>query len=337
MDKKRREKTSFKTEITKKKRIGTLYAVSEQVTSYEQCGITSKKHQFLKQFGIGFFQVHQFEGLSIIILDVILKEDLKLEGELHNDFLEMSFLIEGEQIIKINGIAKDLIYESQECYFLYLTNIKGSISYHKRKRLKEVKIRMSNDFIKRHKLNEAYNVLENYSLLKHQDNCLKPLCTKTQDILSEILTDKRKGLLKRLFLESKVLELVALKLETKSVNTKSINASPSDNLIKKLYKVQHFISSDLSIQHSIHQLSRQIGLNDFVLKKEFKILFGKTIFEYAIELRMDKARQLLLHSKKPIYEISELVGYKNSTHFTAAFKKIEGITPKKYRSTSENE
>lgn len=331
MDKKRREKTSLKTEIQNLKKINTLSVVTELIASKEQCGILSKKFQFLKQFGIGYFQTHQFEGLSITIFDVLFKQNLLLEGTLYDDFLEMSFLIEGEQIIKIEGVNQDLIYESQECYLLYLENIKGSITYRKRKRLKEVKIRMSIDFIKRHKLNEEYDIAEKYSLLQLQSNFLKPLCSKTQDILSEILTDQRKGLLKRLFLESKTLELIALKLETSSQETKTSSSLPTDNLVKKLYQVQHVVSSDLSIQYSIHQLSRQIGLNDFVLKKEFKVLFGKTIFEYATELRMEKAKQLLLHSKKPIYEISELVGYKNSTHFTAAFKKIEGITPKKYR------
>ncbi|WP_233558476.1 helix-turn-helix transcriptional regulator [Aquimarina sp. BL5] len=331
MDKKRREKTSLKTEIQNLKKINTLSAVTELIASKEQCGILSKKIQFLKQFGVGYFQTHQFEGLSITIFDVLFKQNLLLEGTLYDDFLEMSFLIEGEQIIKIEGVSQDLIYESQECYLLYLENIKGSITYRKRKRLKEVKIRMSIDFIKRHKLNEEYDIAEKYSLLQLQSHFLKPLCSKTQDILSEILTDQRKGLLKRLFLESKTLELIALKLETSSQETKTSSSLPTDNLVKKLYQIQHMVSSDLSTKYSIHQLSRQIGLNDFVLKKEFKVLFGKTIFEYATELRMEKAKQLLLHSKKPIYEISELVGYKNSTHFTAAFKKIEGITPKKYR------
>jgi len=335
MDKKRRKKTSLKTEIPKKNKIDTLYDVTRLISNGERCGIVSKKFQFKEQFGIGYFQTHQFEGLSIIIFDVLFKQDLLIEGTLQDDFLEMSFLIEGEQIIKIKGVTDDLIYESQECYLLYLENIKGSISYHKRKRLKEIKIRMSIDFIKRHKLNEEYDITEKYSLLKLQSHFLKPLCSKTQEIVSEILIDKRKGLLKRLFLESKTLELVALKLETTVTSAKSIGTAPSDNLVKKLYQVQHMVSSDLSIQHPIHQLSRQVGLNDFVLKKEFKILFSKTIFEYATELRMDKARQLLLHTKKPIYEISELVGYKNSTHFTAAFKKIEGITPKKYRGNTE--
>ena len=123
-------------------------------------------------------------------------------------------------------------------------------------------------------------------------------------------------------------------LDSQSTNKSEI-ANSVDNVVKKLYQTQHLISSDLSIQYSIQQLARQTGLNDFTLKKEFKRVFGKTIFEYASELRMEKAKQLLLHSKKPIYEISELIGYKNSTHFTAAFKKNEGITPKKYRDATK--
>ena len=31
-----------------------------------------------------------------------------------------------------------------------------------------------------------------------------------------------------------------------------------------------------------------------------------------------------------IYEISEMVGYKDSDYFTRIFKKVTGVTPKKY-------
>ena len=334
MDKKRRKKTSPTTNKILEKPINSLYSITTLNQVSEQCGITSKKHTFLEIYGSGTFEIHQFDGLSIMMFDAVFKRDIVIEGYIPDQFLELSFLIEGEQIIKIEGLPQDLIYEGQECYFLYLSAIKGTISYRKRKSFKEVKIRMTMDFIKRHRLDAAYNILENYSLLKVKDDFLRPLCPKTQDILSEILTDQRKGLLKRLFLESKTLELIALKLETPNTS-KTKTATQSDHLIKKLYQTQHIISSDLSIQYSIQQLSKKIGLNDFVLKKEFKQLFGKTIFEYATELRMKKAKQLLQHSTKPIYEISELVGYKNSTHFTAAFKKIESITPKVYRNNTK--
>ncbi len=329
MDKIRRKKASNNHRVSDQKYIDSLYAIAELVSSHEQCGMFSKKYNVSKEYGQGFFWVHRFEGVSILILDMLLTDNLVIEGALHTEVLEMSFLIEGEQIVAIDGISKDIVYEDQESYLLFLNDIKGKIQYRKRKQLKEIKIRMDMSFIQRHKIDKEYAILEQHSLIDTQKNFLHPLCATTQDILSEVLTDKRTGLLKRLFLESKVLALMGLKLEMNADTHTSTTAA--DHLIKKLYQVQHMIASELSTQYSIHQIARKVGVNDFVLKKEFKVLFGQTIFEYATELRMDKAKKLLLHSKKPVYEISESVGYKNATHFTAAFKKIEGITPRQFR------
>ena len=127
------------------------------------------------------------------------------------------------------------------------------------------------------------------------------------------------------------MELVTVQLSLKEETHKPTFTTQNNKSLKKLYEIQHLIASNLTKQFSIQELSTHVGINDFELKKEFKRVFDKTIFEYSTELRMNKAKELLLHTKKPIYEISEIIGYKNPTHFTAAFKKIEGVTPKKFR------
>lgn len=326
MDKKRRKKKTSENANYKKKWLAAMTLTS----TYVVCGITYKKFEFLDNYGQGNFEYYSFDGLYLGITDVQLIRDFKLTDSNHNRSLELSFLIEGEQIINVEGIPKDIIYESQESYLVNVSELQTCITYHKNKRLKEVRIRISPDFIKRHHIDDSYNILESYSISKIQGHYLKPLCVKTQEILSEILGDTRTGLLKRLFLESKTLELIALQLDSKS-STKSTNLTQTDNLVKKIYKVQHIIASDLSVQYSIQELAREVGLNDFMLKKEYKRVFNQTVFEYASSKRMEKAKQLLQHTTKPIYEISELVGYKNATHFSAAFKKLEKMTPKKYR------
>lgn len=329
MDKKRRNKESAKSTPVIHENKCVLHTISKLVNQQEHCGIYTKKFCFLPEIGDGNFEYNRFDGLFIGVFDVLLKNDFKIHGEQNIDAIELSYLIDGEQIIKIDGKSHDLIYEGQESYLVYISQVSGSIQYHKNKHYKEIKIRMHSDFIKKHKLDSEYGIHEKYAVEKLDRNFAKPLCSKTQEILAELLTDTRQGLLKRLFLESKALELLSLHLE---VNKRAKPEIPiTDNLIKKLYEVQYIINSDLTIQYSVHELARKVGLNDFVLKKEFKRVFNKTIFEYALGLRMIKAKKLLKHSKKPIYEISELVGYKNSTHFTAAFKKVEGTTPKKYR------
>ena len=46
---------------------------------------------------------------------------------------------------------------------------------------------------------------------------------------------------------------------------------------------------------------------------------------------MKKAKELLKMTQLPIYEIAEEVGYKNATHFSAAFKRSYKESPKEYR------
>jgi YesN/AraC family two-component response regulator len=49
------------------------------------------------------------------------------------------------------------------------------------------------------------------------------------------------------------------------------------------------------------------------------------------EVRIDKAKKLLLSTDKTVNEISINVGYENSSFFTRLFKKNTGLTPAKWR------
>lgn len=304
----------------------------KHITTQEICGLTTKKFEIIETYGTGAIVSYSFDGLHIGVRDITFAKDLQLHGVRKKEVLELSFLIEGEQIIHLHNHKKKLIYESPECYLTYINKTTGTVSFHKNKRFKEIKISMNQDFIKKYRLLETYEMNKNDTQVSSSEYCFQPLCSKTQQLLTELLSDTHEGLLKRLFLESKVLELLALQLDTSKNN--SPKATSNDHKIsKKLFEIQKLINSDLTTQFSIQELARKVGLNDFIAKKEFKRIFGETIFEFALKQRISKAKQLLAHTQKPIYEISELVGYKNATHFSAAFKKVTSQTPKKYRNT----
>lgn len=182
---------------------------------------------------------------------------------------------------------------------------------------------MNNSFIQKHQLNEELLFLNLHTLATK--NYVQPINHTKQQLISKLLNDNHVGLTKRLLLESITLQLLSEQLNSFS------NAGKPDNLLKKMYEVESLISSDLSVHYSIQELAKLVGLNDFLIKKEFKRIFGTSVFEYLIDLRMSKSKELLSLTDKPIYEIAELIGYKNPTHYTAAFKRKVGITPKKYR------
>lgn len=63
----------------------------------------------------------------------------------------------------------------------------------------------------------------------------------------------------------------------------------------------------------------------------FNKILNVTPYEYLIQYRLQKTTNLLKNATLNVTEISEIVGFNNVTHFIQAFKKVYGISPKKYR------
>ncbi|OQP42609.1 hypothetical protein A4D02_13670 [Niastella koreensis] len=82
---------------------------------------------------------------------------------------------------------------------------------------------------------------------------------------------------------------------------------------------------------TIPQLARQAGINEAKLKEGFRELYGNSIHTYIQQLRLEKAKQLLLTTTMPITDITYHIGYSHVTHFTTLFKKEVGVTPTEFR------
>jgi AraC-like DNA-binding protein len=146
-------------------------------------------------------------------------------------------------------------------------------------------------------------------------------------ILHDMKNNKRSGYMKRLYLESKIIELFMLQVEqAENVNNGKVHKFKKEDL-DKIYDAKLFIEQNMLKEFTLLDLSRMVGLNDFKLKKGFKELFGSTVFSYLSELKMDYAKRLLLDEKKPIYETAMILGYSEPHHFSAAFKRRFGYSP----------
>lgn len=86
-------------------------------------------------------------------------------------------------------------------------------------------------------------------------------------------------------------------------------------------------TNDLSKEYIESELDRKYEY----LCQIFKRYSGITIISYVQQLRIQRAKHLLLNSDKSINEISEEVGYQDSFYFSRVFKKLEGESPSHYR------
>ncbi len=140
------------------------------------------------------------------------------------------------------------------------------------------------------------------------------------------------GLTKKIYLESKCLELIALKIEQLTnleKNYKTAIVLKRDD-IARIHYAKEILTQNLDNPPSLLDLARKVGLNDYKLKLGFRQVLGTTAFGYLQQQRMEKARQLLLESKMSVKQIARTVGYANQSRFAAAFRKQFGMNPKSY-------
>lgn len=133
----------------------------------------------------------------------------------------------------------------------------------------------------------------------------------------------------RPYTDLKVQELLLLQLqqyEQQQSQPHQYCKTPTD--IQKMYEVRDLLTAQLNTTPTITELARAVGTNEKKLCYGFKEVFGTTIFGYLYDYKMELAQQLLLHSDKNISEIAFACGYEYVSHFSTAFKKKFGRSPK---------
>lgn len=83
---------------------------------------------------------------------------------------------------------------------------------------------------------------------------------------------------------------------------------------------------------TLEEVADQIGISSYYLSKLFKDHFQVTFIEYLTNIRMKKAKELLLDSTIPLKEIALTIGYKDPNYFSRVFKKETKLSPRDYRS-----
>jgi AraC family transcriptional regulator, transcriptional activator of the genes for pyochelin and ferripyochelin receptors len=149
-------------------------------------------------------------------------------------------------------------------------------------------------------------------------------------IIQSILHCGYADTLKKMYLDSKVPELLLLSLQHLPGNGESkMTLHQSD--IRLIHKAKEYILEHIDNPCTIKELAREVGLNECKLKKGFREVYHNTVFGLLIDERMQKAKTLLLETDMSIQQISTLTGYKNLPNFTAAFKRKFGFPPSTLR------
>jgi AraC-like DNA-binding protein len=259
------------------------------------------------------FQYHDDVRCQIPVSEHPLHFDVLLSGKIKNDYGKLG---EGYTSISGGGIQGNMTEE-----------------YEKFQHVLGVQILMPPSMLATFFPGEDGEILPQLKLLAKGNDWQTLLYPKTtsaiQGVAHQIINCPLQGVTKRVYLQGKVLELMALQLAPLMTNNdtllKPLQLKPKT--IARLHHARKILLSRLENPPSLLELATMVGVSTGTLKRGFPELFGTTVFGYLTDRRMEYAEKLLLQGNITVSEVANQVGYSNPGHFAAAFRYRFSITP----------
>lgn len=84
---------------------------------------------------------------------------------------------------------------------------------------------------------------------------------------------------------------------------------------------------------NVNDIGVELGMSRVQIYRKVKALLGYSVNDYMVNVRLKKAKHLILGTDKTIAEIASEVGFSSSTYFSTAFKNKFNMTPKEFKSS----
>ncbi|MEN8815809.1 MAG: AraC family transcriptional regulator [Nonlabens sp.] len=149
--------------------------------------------------------------------------------------------------------------------------------------------------------------------------------------LHQLMNYNLNDTIKQLYFKGKSYELLSLYFNREEdANLEACPFLADEENMRKIKRAKEIVIDRMTDLPSLPELSMEIGLSLKKLKEGFKEVYGDTVYGFALDHKMDYARQLLDSGQHNVNEVGLKVGYSTGSHFISAFKKKYGTTPKKY-------
>lgn len=290
----------------------------------------TKYYRMISDYGSGSFQLIRFDDdlLLILIADFTPKETFEKVANISEEYIEISQFETDSSTFKIGGRKMQPVGKGIYCY---VNTQKTTYVYCEKGKA----VRFTKVILTRKYFDTFFRVHygKDYEQSKSAQEYLlrNPNLPELNFVFQQIRDCQAEGNTLRLYLESKVLELLSLVMKGMEKEEKHIPVRLDYKDIRGLKKSVTFMKKDLAAYPSGEELAQIAGMSPTRYQLAFRKHYGTTPYEYLKEMRLNQALFLLKNSDYGIAVIAAKVGYHNSGHFAKLFKSVYGMGPRDYR------
>ncbi len=114
---------------------------------------------------------------------------------------------------------------------------------------------------------------------------------------------------------------------TTKMHLQKMNSAVSESVQSALDYIYKHITEPVSLA----QIADSVALSPCYLSRLFAKETGVSLKDYILEMKVEKAQNLLKYSEVSSAEIAQFLSFSSQSHFISTFRRITGTTPKKYK------
>ncbi|MGZ9724123.1 helix-turn-helix transcriptional regulator [Rhizobium miluonense] len=160
-----------------------------------------------------------------------------------------------------------------------------------------------------------------------------PLSPQLYTAVNEVLNCQFRGGVRRAFVYSKYLEILATLFQGALDHGKEPSYRLSDRDLGKIYEVATILKSKIDHMEPLAALARAVGINRTKLILGFRAVYGTSVEAYWRDWRMQEANEFLRSDGLSVSEVAHRIGFSEVSSFTRAFTRQFGVPPSERRTT----
>lgn len=280
------------------------------------------------------------DGDSVAIHRHRAQEGAKAEwGELlsqQRDTFEVCLNLEGRAELIAGGVRTVLepgrvVYYRPHVEWTKLRRYRGGVHDF-------VSVRMGGEYLRQRLESAKFSLRTDLRASIFEEYGAEPMCRKRRMLRSdwrwlELVEDKElNGAAQRLYLDSKVMELIARNFfidetaEEEALFCKQYNRA----MAEKVEMVKRHLERHFAEVIKLEELAKAVGSSPTHLSRSFTQVCGLTMRQYLRRIRVRHGRRLILAGRHNVTEAAFDCGYQSLSHFSKAFQEEFGMTPSEF-------